>query len=168
VKPGFPYSKAAFPQTATGKLKPRRLAKKRTDDEPKIAGEKPRQRSDKFARGGGTRDKKGSALTNITIGTPDAGSGVPFAAPPRAAAGPVGPAPGAPTMGGGFKTGGRIKGAYGGSSADAVNKTLARSESTGSDLRKWTAPRKFTDRMTAGALSGIGREQKADHVRKKR
>jgi hypothetical protein len=163
--PFSPYSSAS---AAFGipKAKPRRATKKRSADDKTILDEPRRQRSDKRARGGGV-GRKGSTVTNITIGTPDAGPGGPFAAPPRAA-GPVGPAPGAPPMGGGFKTGGKVAGAYPGSSGAAVNNTLARGESTGSDIRKWTAARKFTDRMTAGSLSGEGRLEKADHARRKK
>jgi hypothetical protein len=161
-----PFSKAAFPsQQPVRRPKPRRPAKKRAVEDRPIAPGKVRQRSDKRARGGGV-GTTGSATTNIHIGTPDAGSGLSFAAPPRAA-GPMGPARGA-LPAGGLKTGGKVKGAYPGSSASELNNTLARSESTGSDIRKWTKPRQFTDKMTAGALSGIGREQKADHVRKKK
>jgi hypothetical protein len=71
-------------------------------------------------------------------------------------------------MGGGFKAGGKVNGAYPGSSGAAVNNAIVRGESTGSDIRKWTAPRKFTERMTAGSLSGEGRLEKADHARKKK
>jgi hypothetical protein len=170
VKPGFPFSKAAFSEQPDKKPKLRRSAKKSAPDDRNIAAGNVRQRSDKFARGGSAGGKKG-AVTNIVInGVPAAthgAPGLPFAAPPRAA-GPVGPAPGASPMGGGFKTGGKVAGAYPGSSGAAVNNALTRSESTGSDLRKWTKPRQFTDKMTAGALSGEGRLEKADHARKKK
>jgi hypothetical protein len=167
--PLSPYSHAAF---GTPKAKPRRAAKKSAPENREIAPGKVRQRSDKIARGGSTRGKRGSAVTNITIGTPNADEQRPmFSAPPRLGTAP-GASPAAPPITGAgmsptYKTGGKVAGAYPGSSGAAVNNTLARSESTGSDIRKWTAPRKFTDRMTAGSLSGEGRLEKAAHARKK-
>jgi hypothetical protein len=172
-----PYSSAAL--GGKSKSQPRRVAKKRATDDRKIAGGKPKARSDKFARGG--RGKKGAATTNITIGSPhdqstqqpaqplfSAPARAPGAGTPTSATPPQGPMAGglnpAAALGGlmrrGFANGGRT------SAEHAVGDTLANKANTGMDLKKWTKPRSFLPR--AGAESGEGRLDKERMQKKER
>jgi len=125
-----------------------------------IAGNKSSQR---FARGG--RVKKGGGNTNIAIVLPKGGGPAPGgpAAGPLPMAGPGGPPPMPPPPMGGPPPGmppGMPMRARGGKVIDG--------EATKGDIKKWGNRAKGNSYFRGGAATGVGREEKAEHMERRR
>ena len=123
----------------------------RDDD---IAGRKSSQR---FARGG--RVKKGGGNTNIAIVLPKGGGPSPTgpAAGPLPMVGPGGPPPMPPPPMGGPPPGMPMR-ARGGK---------VDGEATKGNIDKWSKRAKDNSYFTGGAITGVGREEKAAHAKKR-
>ena len=128
-----------------------------------IAGNKSSQR---FARGG--RVKKGGGNTNIAIVLPKGGGPAPGgpAAGPLPMAGPGGPPP--PPMGGppGMPPG--PPGMPPGMPMRARGGKVIDGEATKGDIKKWGNRAKSNSFFRGGAATGVGREEKAEHMERRR
>lgn len=128
-----------------------------------------------YARGGRTKHKGGNQ-TNVAIvmpkgatdgagplpkfgGLPGAGPGVPPLPPGAGPGGPPGMPPGLPPGPPMRASGGRVKKAHGGSIAG---------ESTEANIKKWGKRTAANSYFRGGAATGVGREEKAEHMKRRR
>lgn len=120
----------------------------------------------KYARGGRTKGHKGQQ-TNIAIVMPHKGQGAPGPMPPGAAGLPGGPPPGPlpggpPGMPPGMPPGGPppMMRARGG-------RTIG-GEATEGNIKAWGKRASGNSYFRGGAASGVGREEKAEHVKRRK
>ena len=121
----------------------------------------------RYARGGRTKGRKGQQ-TNIAIVMPHKGQGAPGGLPmPPGAAGPPGGAPPMPLPGGppGMPPGGpppmRARGGR-------TKEPRIDGESTEGNIAAWGKRASANSYFRGGAASGVGREEKAEHIKRRK